>query len=174
MTTIPPAVPPISPVVSTTDPIEQTRRDDPTVTLRSDVINWDAVAKAHVRTVDAAAGFDKMVEKAEPRFRPVAERFLALHQRHAMILAQMLAEAGQVPDTDGSFMGTVNRAVISTRALFDEVDEDTMDEVRRGEKTIVRAYEEALEQPLPKHMSDAVAQMLSELNDMLAQTRHLD
>jgi hypothetical protein len=43
----------------------------------------DAVEKLHGRTLDALAGFETMVEKAEPEFRPVAERFRALHEAHA-------------------------------------------------------------------------------------------
>ncbi len=166
MNSIPPATPPVTPAAGSAAP-QGDGRD------RND-INWDSVAKAHVRTVDALAGFDKMVEKAEPRFRPVAERFQTLHRRHAGELARILADAGQAVEAEGSFMGTVNRAVVATRAVFDEVDEDVMDEVRRGEQNVVRAFEEALDQPLAPAPREAVSRMLAELNDLIAETRHLD
>jgi hypothetical protein len=41
----------------------------------------DLIAEVHTRVLDAKDGFEKLVEKAEPKFRPVAQEFLALHSR---------------------------------------------------------------------------------------------
>lgn len=93
----------------------------------------DALAKLYDRTLDAMQGYVTMVEKAEPSFRDTAERFRALHVRHADVLARLLADLGVEADGEGSLMGRINQAVVSVRAFFDEIDEDVMDQVRSGE-----------------------------------------
>ncbi|MEO0359728.1 MAG: DUF2383 domain-containing protein, partial [Pseudomonadota bacterium] len=105
----------------------------------------DAIEKAHARSVDAAAGFEKMAEKAELHFKDVASRFLGLHLDHAHRLAEMLKAHGRTPDPEGTFMGEINEAVVSMRAFFDEIDEDVMDQVRSGEEWTVSALKDAEE-----------------------------
>lgn len=134
----------------------------------------DSLAAAHTRSVDALAGFDTMVEKAEPEFRDVAIRFRDLHRRHAAELGAILEENGRKRDEDGSFMATVNTLVVSTRALFDEIDEDVMDQVRDGERHVMKALDDAqasVSEPLVKNV---VKQMRSDLAALLDETRHLD
>ncbi|HMO07001.1 MAG TPA: PA2169 family four-helix-bundle protein [Paracoccaceae bacterium] len=128
---------------------------------------------AHGRTLDALAGFETMVEKAEPHFRPVAERFAGLHRRHGGELGLMLAELGGTPDGDGTLMGTVNKAVVSLRAFFGEIDEDAMDSIRSGEQHVCTAYQEALASDLPAPIQMRIAALLAELNDLLAETRSI-
>ncbi|QYK41449.1 MAG: DUF2383 domain-containing protein [Paracoccaceae bacterium] len=150
-------------------PVAGLAGDDPAPTAP----DMSVVVIAHERTVDAAAGFDKMAEKAEPHFRPVAERFLGLHQRHALILAGILRKGGIEPDEDGTLMGTINRAVVATRAFLDEIDEDVMAQVRRGEAHVVEAYENALHAGLPDPDRQVIADLHEELTALLAETRHL-
>lgn len=135
----------------------------------------DALLALQRRTVDALAGYVKMVEKAEPEFRPVAERFRALHDRHNAGLTAMLIRHGAEPDADGTFMGTVNKAVVSLRALFDEIDEDVMDSIRDGENHVLEAFDEAIsaEGMPPADVTD-LRNMRDELVMLLQDTRHLD
>ncbi len=126
-------------------------------------------------TADALAGYVTMVEKAEPAFRPVVERFRALHDRHNTALSAILIRHGHEPDADGSFMGTVNKAVVSLRALFDEIDEDVMDSIRDGENHVLTAFDNALAAPgLPAADGVEVRAMRDELTLLLQDTRHLD
>lgn len=134
----------------------------------------DALEALHTRTLDTLAGFEKMVEKAEPEFRPVAERFRSLHEAHAKALMTMLLAQGRTPDADGSLMASVNRAVISTRAFLDEIDDDVMDRVRSGEQHVLGAFDEALGAGLPERERAQVAEMRAELAALLDETRHID
>ncbi len=127
----------------------------------------------HTLCVDTLQGFQKMSEKAETEFRPVVERFCALHARHAARLDVMVREMGGVPDADGSFMGTVNRAVISLRAVFDTIDTDVMNNVRAGETKVLAAFDDALQASLPQGHLNAIAQMHAELSAVLDDTRSL-
>lgn len=127
------------------------------------------------RTVDVLAGYVSMADKAEPSFRPVVERFRALHDRHNAALTAMLIRMGQEPDTDGTFMGAVNRAVVSLRALFDDIDEDVMDAIRDGENHVLTAFDDAIASDgltIPDRQD--LRAMRDELTMLLQDTRHLD
>ncbi|WP_439524763.1 DUF2383 domain-containing protein [Marivita sp.] len=130
----------------------------------------DHLRNLYTRIVDAKAGFDVMVDKAEPEFRDVATSFRDLHARHADRLSKLLH--GQV-DEDGSLMGTVNKAVVSIRAFFDEIDEDVMDQVRRGENQVLAAFRDAETNCAAPHEAELIA-MRAELEDLLDRTAHLD
>lgn len=134
---------------------------------------YGAVEKALNRTKDALSGFETMVEKAEPAFRPVAERFRALHARHVAALSRLLTDAGRTPDTDGTLMGTVNRAVVATRAFFDRIDTDVLAQVFSGEENVIAAYRDALDAPLSSPEHDVLTGLLGELQTLVAETRAL-
>ncbi|MFN4157205.1 MAG: DUF2383 domain-containing protein [Gemmobacter sp.] len=133
----------------------------------------DAITALHTRTIDTAEGFEKMAEKAEPEFRPVAQRFLLLHRDHAARLAAMLSEAGRQADDAGSFMGTINRLVVATRALFDDIDADTMAQVRNGEEGVLEAFHIALSHDHPAERRAELDRMRGELTALVEATRHL-
>lgn len=102
-----------------------------------------ALAALHTRIVDALAGFDTMVEKAEPEFRPVVTRFADLHRRHAAAVAAML-EGAAGTEGGASFMSGVNRTVVTLRSWFDDIDDDVMAQVRNGEGHVLSSFDEAI------------------------------
>jgi uncharacterized protein (TIGR02284 family) len=128
----------------------------------------DALIALHTHTVDALAGYAKMVEKAEPSFRSTAEDFRALHARHADGLARHIAYRGRQVNEDGSFMGTINKAVVSLRAIFDEIDHDVLNNVREGEKHVLNAFDDALSAPVSPAITADLRQMKDELETLLA------
>ncbi len=134
----------------------------------------DTLVTLHHRTVDAVAGYAKMVEKAEPSFKPIAEEFRNLHAAHAQRLERVLAELGQEIDPDGTLMGTVNVAVVSLRALFDTIDEGVMDNIRSGEDSVLTAFNDAIAASFDPTTTTALVDMRDALNGLLARTSHLD
>lgn len=134
----------------------------------------DALSKLHTRSVDAQQGYETMLTKAEPEFRPVVQQFHDLHSRHAAALAQIITALGGTPDQDGSFMGAVNRTVVSLRAVFDEIDEDVMDAIRDGEERILEDFATALSKGAAQPWHDDVKDMRDEVLSLLEATRHLD
>lgn len=135
----------------------------------------DALLALQRRTADVLAGYVTMVDKAEPEFRPVVERFRALHDRHNAALTAILIRHGVEPDADGSFMGTVNKAVVSVRAMFDEIDADVMDSIRDGENHVLEAFDEAITATgMPPADVTDLRDMRDELTVLLQDTRHLD
>ncbi|WP_103256517.1 ferritin-like domain-containing protein [Tabrizicola aquatica] len=147
---------------------------DPTPLQTMDDAALDSLALAHTRTVDALAGFEVMVDKAEPQFRATAARFRDLHRAHAAALSTLLQQHGRTPDDDGTFMASVNRLVVTARAFFDEIDEDVMDQVRNGEDHVLAAYRDAESGvPFPV-VKSSIANLRTELEALLAETRDLD
>jgi hypothetical protein len=133
----------------------------------------DALITLYDRTVDSMRGFAKMVEKAEPSFLDTAEKFRSLHARHAGDLARLLSERGVETEADGTIMGTVNEAVITFRAFFDDIDEDMMDQVRSGERWVLSAFDDAIAELGPEGASASLREMHAELTELLADTQHL-
>lgn len=133
----------------------------------------ESLAKAHVASVDALSGYTTMVNKAEPEFRPVVEAFRAMHAQHADTLAQHLKALGCEPDSDGSFMGTINQAVVTMRAVFDDIDSDTMASIRDGEERILKTYHEAEATALPPAVQADLHRLCDEITAELARTRDI-
>lgn len=142
-----------------------------TVTSAADAERAPALATIYDRSVDSVKGFARMVEKTEPSFRATAARFRALHAGHVDRLAALLAAKGVMPDADGTVMGTVNQAVIGFRAIFDDIDDDVMDQVRSGEDWILKAFDAAIAEH-PEAAAPLQA-MRNELTNLLAETQDL-
>lgn len=132
---------------------------------------WEPVLAARTRTIDALAGFETMAKHAEPEFAPTVEAYRDLHRRHAEDLTRLLGDNQVEMDEQGSFMGTVNRMVVSTRALFDEIDADILSQIHSGEEHVISAYEDALASGISGRARDALSTMLEELRDLMNRTR---
>ena len=162
-------VPPVPPVI---DPAGEGRPFGDPPLAESPV--WAAVAAARTRTLDAGQGFKKMAEHAEPSFAPIVEAFLDLHIRHAEELTRILTDAGLPPEDNGSMMGTINRLVVATRALVDDIDGGVLKQIHSGEENVISAYQDALSAELPATVRERLAGMLAELNELLDDTRPID
>lgn len=134
----------------------------------------DSLVVLHTRTVDALAGYAKMVEKAEPSFKPIAEEFRNLHATQADRLARTLVDLGQDVDPDGTFMGTVNVAAVFLRATFDSIDEGEMNNIREGETAVLTAFDDAIEASFDCITTASLVDMRDALNALLRRTHHLD
>lgn len=133
----------------------------------------DALATLLTRTLDALEGYETMVEKAEPQFRPVAEQFRALHADHAEKLAAMMQRLGQTPDLGGSFMGTMDKAVVTLAAFFGAIDQHEMKHIRSGEQSVLQGFAAVAEGDLPAPERDRVLDMQAQLIALLEQTKDL-
>ena len=131
----------------------------------------DLIAKVHTAVLDTISGFDKMVEKAEPSFKPAAQDFLTMHSRHEGVLSAYLAQAGRVPDDDGSFFGTINRAVIEARSWFTDVDRDAMDRVAEGEESVLDTYAEARDAGQTIEANAMLTDQMAEISELLRKHR---
>ena len=104
-----------------------------------------ALVELHTRLLDTIEGFDSILDKAEPEFRPVAADFRALHIRQSQTVARMLRAMGHDPDQDGSIFGAVNSAAVAARSWYEKISTNIMDALVQGEKHVLEAYNGAIE-----------------------------
>jgi Domain of unknown function (DUF2383) len=156
-------MPPTVPVIPLPDPVAEP------VTHRE----ADALMTLYDRTLASVKGYAKMVEKAEPSFRDTAAQFHALHVGHVGELARMLGNLGLEADAGGTFMGTVNQAVVTFRAFFDDIDDDVMDQIRSGEDWVLKAFDAAIVEQEGAEATVRLREMQAELSALLEETRHL-
>jgi hypothetical protein len=104
-----------------------------------------ALAELHTRLLDTIDGFDTILARAEPEFRPIAAEFRSLHIHQAGSVASMLETDGHDLSRDGSMFGAVNKAVVTMRSWFDDISVNIMDAVVNGEKHVLEAYDDALQ-----------------------------
>ena len=122
----------------------------PRLTTRTDTADGrtqaaEALAELHTRLLDTIKGFETVLEKAEPEFRPIATDFRALHGRQSATVARMLSAMGHNPAKDGSMFGAVNSAVVTIRSWFDDISTNIIDALVQGEKHVLDAYDSAIE-----------------------------
>lgn len=126
-----------------------------------------SLAELHTRLVDTIKGFDAILEKAEPEFKPVAAEFRALHIRHAATVASMLETDGRDPADGGSIFGNVNRMVVTVRSWFDDISVNIMDSVINGEKHVLEAYDDVLRHTLEEERRHQLSDDRAALIDLL-------
>ena len=97
----------------------------------------------HTRLVDTLAGYDKVVDKAEPEFLAVAHEFRSLHQAQSERVLSMLVGLGGDPGSEGSMLGTVNRAVVEVRSWFDDIGHNVISALVDGEKRLLEDFKAA-------------------------------
>ncbi|MBQ1203194.1 MAG: DUF2383 domain-containing protein, partial [Loktanella sp.] len=127
----------------------------------------DLIVDVHTSVLDSISGYDKLVEKAEPAFKATAQDFLTMHSRHETTLAAYLAQSGRVPDENGSFFGTLNRAVIEARSWFQDVDSDLMKAVADGEKRVQETYQQARDAGQTVEANAMLTQQMEEIQALL-------
>ncbi|SNX72419.1 uncharacterized protein DUF2383 [Cereibacter ovatus] len=130
-----------------------------------------ALETLHLRSLDVLAGFETMVDRAEPAFRATAERFRDLHRSQTDELAEMISRFGRQPEIDGSLMSTVNRAVISLRSLIDTIDRDVLGQIQDGEQHVIAAFDDALGAGQPIDVTARLRSMRRELSLLLFETQ---
>lgn len=106
----------------------------------------DNLKSLHTILIDSKHGYEEALSDAEGRgMTQLFRDMITLRIHDAGELATVLATLGEKPDDSGSFMTTVNRAIISIRSLFGGLDESILPGLIDGEKRIVGYYDSALE-----------------------------
>ncbi len=129
-----------------------------------------ALIALHDRTRDAVRGFVVMADNAEPSFQRTVQTFLALHRQQSETLAGLLQAKGEEVYPDGTLMGTVNEMVVKVRAFFDEIDSDTLDQIRSGEDWILQAFDAAIAEETDPATVASLGAMRADLVQLQATT----
>jgi uncharacterized protein (TIGR02284 family) len=101
----------------------------------------------HTALIDSRNGYQEALEDAEGKgLTPLFREMIAMRNTHIDEIAGYLRAHGEQPDSDGSFMSTVHRTVISVRALITGLDESILPGLIDGEERIVGSYDDAIEE----------------------------
>lgn len=131
-----------------------------------------ALVELHTRLIDTLAGYDTLIERAEPDFRQIAEEFQTLHRSQQAAIARMLGALGHDPGRDGSMFGAVNRAVVTLRSWFDDIGHNVLDALVQGEKHVLEGFDEAIAASPSIERRGVLEAMRGELTALLA--RYID
>lgn len=105
----------------------------------------DALKNLHASLVDTRHGYEEACKDGpEPDLLPTLERMTVMHAAAASQIAAMLAALGAPADDQGSFMSTVNRAVIGLRALITGLGENILPALASGEEVNIAKYDAVL------------------------------
>ncbi|MBR2534489.1 MAG: DUF2383 domain-containing protein [Hyphomicrobium sp.] len=106
----------------------------------------DNLKNLHTILIDSKHGYEEALTDAEGRgMTQLFQEMITLRIKDAGEIATILTTIGEKADENGSFMTTINRAIISLRSLFGGLDESILPGLIDGEKRIVGYYDSALE-----------------------------
>lgn len=131
----------------------------------------DSLASLQTRLKDTLAGFDEIQKNADPEITGIVAEFIAAHAAHEMALSQRLVALGKAPDEDGSFFSTVQRLVIKTRAAFDDIDDDILPSVVRGEEWVIDLYDDAIGKATDPSDQTMLTQQRAEIRSLIEKAR---
>ena len=109
-----------------------------------DVTN--ALTNLHTRLIDSADGYAQALDSVESHthaeiFREMKTR----RERNAAELRTYLADRGVSLDDDGSILAAAHRAFLQLKSTLGSDDAAVLEEVIRGEETLLEAYNDAIE-----------------------------
>lgn len=105
----------------------------------------DALRGLQTTLVDSRSGYEEAVEDSEGRgLVTLFREMVALRTRHIEEIRRHLIEIGEAPDDDGSFMATVNRAVVSIRSVVTGLDTNVLPSLISSEEAILSDYDAVL------------------------------
>ena len=105
-----------------------------------------ALKTLYTRLIDSRDGYEQAVERLDsethkPLFRDMIER----RTRNASQIRTYLAQQGEQMDEDGSLLAAAHRTFLSMKdAVTGAGDEAVLEEVIRGEESLLKAYDEAI------------------------------
>jgi hypothetical protein len=123
------------------------------------------------RLVDAREGLDAMLKRAEREIEPILRKMREEQAEAGTRISAMLVAEGADPDASGSAMSTVNKAVVSLRALFDELDDDALDQVADGEENVLEAFIDAIDAHRDGHVREDLVDMRARLAALVEEAR---
>ena len=106
----------------------------------------DALKHLHTALIDTRKGYEEAKKDGpQSELLPLFERMITEHAEAEQTVADVLTRAGEMAEMDGSFMTTVNRAVISLRSMITGLGENILPALINGEQMNMKKYDAALE-----------------------------
>lgn len=107
----------------------------------------EALKFLHTALIDAKKGYETAVKDADkPSMAALYRSMLALHTTAHSYVHAALTSQGEKADESGSFMGSINQAVVATRSAITGLDEGSLAAFASGEEHVVSRYEQAIKE----------------------------
>ena len=107
----------------------------------------DALSNLYTRLIDSRDGYQQAMDRADsPYIKGVIADMIDRRTTNAAQIRQFLAGLGQNPSDDGSTLAAAHRAFLSLKdGVTGKGDDAILNEIVRGEETLVDAYEKAID-----------------------------
>ena len=105
----------------------------------------DALQTLYTRLIDSRDGYEQAIEHADKGAH--AQLFQQMLQRRTTNAAQVreyITRAGGQVDDDGSILAAAHRQWLNLKDAFTSGDDAVLDEVIRGEESLLDAYDQAI------------------------------
>ncbi len=140
----------------------------------------DALEALHTTLIDSRDGYEKSAELIDsPRLKTLFNDLKIRRAEQANEVREFLSRAGTDLDDDGTILAAAHRQFLSLRDFVSNDDEDIVEEVIRGERQLLKAFDAAI-QPMNGE-SEAYqfavqqhAMLTQRLNELEAEERRLD
>ena len=130
--------------------------------------------QALTATNDVLTGYETMLERAEPEIVSILTDLTAMHRRHASALEQRLNALGDSGEDDSSLRGTMNAVVVTLRDWVTDLDEGSLNAVRRGEKALMDIYDDAMSDWSASDDAETAALLDVQYQEIGEQVDHLE
>ena len=106
----------------------------------------DKLSDLYTRLIDSRDGYRSAAERADsPAIGTVLSEMIDRRETDAAQIRQFLAGSGVNPSDDGSALASAHRAFLSLKdSVTGQGDEAILNEILRGERTLLDAYDDAL------------------------------
>lgn len=131
----------------------------------------EALQHLMTRLVDAREGLDSMLKRAEPEIEPILKKIREEHHESIERITALMVSEGAEPDAEGSAISTVNKAVVTTRSLFDDLDTDVLRQVADGEENVLEAFSGAIEEHEQGRVREELVDMRGTLKELVDEAR---
>ncbi|MEM1365197.1 MAG: PA2169 family four-helix-bundle protein [Pseudomonadota bacterium] len=106
----------------------------------------DALKSLYTRLIDSRDGYQQLLENAEQSAHKAI--FVDMIERRTANSAEIksyLVNLGEPVDDDGSLLAAAHRLWVDAKAWISDGDDAIMQELIRGEESLLKAYDEAIE-----------------------------
>ena len=107
----------------------------------------DALSNLYTRLIDSRDGYQQALKRTDsPYIKGVISEMIDRRTTSAAQIRQFLAGSGVNPSDDGSTLASAHRAFLSLKdSITGSGDEAILNEIVRGEETLLDAYDKAID-----------------------------
>jgi uncharacterized protein (TIGR02284 family) len=105
----------------------------------------DALRDLYTTLIDSRDGYEQAAEIVDsPKLQNLFEDMRGRRAQHAAEVREFLASSESDLDDDGTILAAAHRQFLGLKDMLSSDDEEVVEEVIRGERTLMEAYDKAI------------------------------